>query len=79
MDLYDVLTLDNNKDYIICKTLNYQEKEYLYLIQVDEEENLLEEKLIVEKNGKTLKKIKNSNLNQIISEKFAKMLLEDLK
>lgn len=81
MNLYDIVTLDNNKEYVICKTLTYKEKEYLLLIRVDEDENLLDERLIVEKlnNGKTLKKIKESNLKQIISEKFAKMIIEELK
>ena len=81
MNLYDIITLDNNKDYVICKTLSYKEKEYILLVQVDEEENLLEEKLIVEKinSCNTLKMINDSNLKQIISEKFAKMILEDLK
>lgn len=80
MDLYDIITLDNNKEYVICNAINYNGKEYLLLIRVDEQENLLNEKIIVEKiNNNELKKIQNKNLEQIISEIFAKKIIQNLK
>lgn len=82
MELYDILTLENSKDYVITKMLTYNNKDYLLLIEVDNDENLLEEKLVVEKiidsEGQFVKEIDDDNLKNIISEKFARMLLEDL-
>ena len=83
MELYDIITLDNGKDYVISKMLTYNEKDYLLLLEVDKDENLLNENLIVEKqsdnNGDYVRDITDEKLKQIISEKFAKMLLEDIK
>lgn len=83
MELYDIITLDNGKDYVISKMLIYNEKDYLLLLEVDKDENLLNENLIVEKqsdnNGDYVRDITDEKLKQIISEKFAKMLLEDIK
>lgn len=81
MNELDILTLNNNKDYVIGKMLNFKNKEYLLLIEVDDD-NLLEEKLILEKirvnNKLLLKEISDKLIFKIVSEKFAKMLLEDL-
>ncbi len=83
MEELDILTLDNGNDYVITKKLNYKENDYLLLIQVDKDENLLpEEKIIVQKmkdsSGEYLSVIEDDLTNQIVSEKFAKMLLEDI-
>lgn len=83
MENFDILTLDNGKDYVIAKTLDYNEKTYLLLLEVDKAENLLEDKLVVEKinDGKDeyLEIIEDEKLCEIVSSKFAKMLLEDAK
>ncbi len=83
MEELDILTLDNGKDYVITKVLEYNDRCFLLLIEVNKDENLLDDKLIVEKvnDGKTefLQIIDDERLNIIVSEKFAKMLLEDLK
>lgn len=49
IELYDILTLENNKQYTVIKYLEYNDSEYYLLIEVDENEELLEEKLIVKK------------------------------
>ena len=83
MEELDILTLDNGKDYVIAKMLDYKDRSFLLLIEVDDDENLLEDKLVVEKcksdNQEYLEKIEDKKLYEIISSKFAKMLLEDLK
>lgn len=82
MNELDILTLNNNKDYVIGKMLNFKNKEYLLLIEVDDNDNLLEEKLILEKskvnNKLLLKEISDKLIFKIVSEKFARMLLENL-
>lgn len=82
MNELDILSLSNNKDYVIGKVLNFRNKDYLLLIEVDNDDNLLDEKLILEKskvnNTLLLKEISDTLIFKIVSQKFAKMLLEDL-
>lgn len=49
IELYDILTLENNKKYTVLKKLPYNEQEYYFLVEVDDEEEILEEQLIVKK------------------------------
>lgn len=79
MEELDIITLDNNKDYVISKILNYKGKKYFLLIEVDKDENLLDDKLILEYIDNSLGYIDDELTYKIVSEKFAKMLLEDLK
>ena len=41
MNELDILTLNNNRDYVIGKMLKFRDKEYLLLIEVDNDDNLL--------------------------------------
>lgn len=47
IELYDILTLEDNKDYTIANMTAYNDSEYLYLIEVDKDENLIEKNQIV--------------------------------
>jgi len=49
IELYDILTLENEKQYTVVKKLSYNDYEYYFLIEVDENEDLLEEQMIVKK------------------------------
>ena len=49
IELYDILTLENNKKYTVVKQLPYNGEEYYFLIEVDDDEELLEDQLIVKK------------------------------
>ena len=42
MELYDILTLEDDKEYTVACMATYNDSEYLYLIEVDKEENLIE-------------------------------------
>lgn len=45
LELYKILTIEeenDDKDYTIANMLDYNETTYLYLIEVDKEENLIE-------------------------------------
>lgn len=83
MSELDIITLDNNKDYVIAKILNHKNKEYYLLIAVDKDENLLDERLILEKvivdGDESLATIQDELTYKIVSEKFAKLLLESIK
>lgn len=43
MELYDILTLEDDKDYTIAEMVTHNDSEYLYLIEVDKDENVIEE------------------------------------
>ena len=49
IELYDILTLENNKNYTVVKHLPYNDENYYFLIEVDEDEELLEDQMIVKK------------------------------
>ena len=49
IELYDILTLENNKQYTVIKKLSYNNEEYYFLNEVDEDEELLDEQMIVKK------------------------------
>lgn len=78
MELYDIVTFDN-KDYAIAQQVFYNDKEYLLLIEVDENEDLLEEKLIVEKvttaNGYGIKNIKDAEIYKEVKSRIVDLLL----
>lgn len=78
MNLYDIVTL-YNKDYVISQQVFYNDKEYLLLIEVDENEDLLEEKLIVEKvktkEGYGIKEIKDSEIYKEVKSRIVDLLL----
>ena len=43
MELYDILTLEDDKDYTIAEMVTHNDSEYLYLIEVDKDENVIED------------------------------------
>lgn len=42
MELYDILTLENDKEYTIANMVEYKDSTYLYLLEVDKNEEILE-------------------------------------
>jgi len=58
---HDIISLKNNKKYVISELLNYNDNKYLQLVEVDEEENLKEE-------IKTVKVVKNMAGNYGVDE-----------
>lgn len=81
MEKYDILTLDNGKDYTISQMVEFNGKDYLLLVEVDDDENILEEKLIVEKNKDTneLVVVNDEEEYKNVSSIFTKMILQDLE
>lgn len=59
MELYDILTLEDNKDYTIANMATYNDSEYLYLIEVDKDENLLES------NQKMVRRVVNNGEDSV--------------
>lgn len=81
IELYDILTLENNKNYTVVKYLPYNEEEYYFLIEVDEAEEILDEQMIVKKvviDGEIgVAPIEDEEEFKEIKEMFINMLYQD--
>ncbi len=78
----DIITLKNNnleKEYIIAEILEFNKKKYLYLIETNENNEILDEHQIVEyieeKSG--IKEVDDINLFNELKELFIPMLEQD--
>lgn len=47
IELYDILTLEDDKEYTIANMLEYNNATYLYLIEVDANEELIENNQLI--------------------------------
>ena len=72
VELYDILTLSNNKEYTVLRKLDIDNKKYYLLSEIDSEENPIIDSLkIVEyDNNKTLTEIKEEKLLIELTELF---------
>lgn len=81
IELYDILTLENNKQYTVIKKLSYNNEEYYFLNEVDEDEELLDEQMIVKKiviDGEIgVAPIEDSKEFSEVKEIFINMLYHD--
>lgn len=78
----DVITLKNGnteKEYIIAEILELDGKEYFYLIETNEENEILDNHEIVEfvKNNSGIKSISNIKLFNELKDIFLPMLEQD--
>ena len=80
---YDILTLDDGKDYVVSEELEHNNKNYLLLQEIDENEDIIKENtMIVEKTVDnediSLTTIEPTEENyEYLSNKFSSMLLKD--
>jgi hypothetical protein len=66
LDKYNIITLASGEKYTIAEILDYNDTKYLYLIEVDEEEELLDNYRIV----KAIKDVNNNyGIDDILDEK----------
>ena len=83
IEIYDIITLDNNEEYTVIKKINEQEKKYLLLAPVDEDENPDVEsiKIVEQKNENNILKIvdvKNNDTLKRLSTTFLSELRKGL-
>jgi len=79
LEKHDIISLGNNRKYVILEILNHKNNKYLNLIEVDEEENLKEDIKIVKivrnsKNEYGIDEISDKNELLEVSEIFFTML-----
>lgn len=80
IELYDILTLSNDKEYTVLRMIDLEEKTYYLLAEIDEEENpILDEMKIVEViENNTLIEVKEESLLKELTELFASALEADI-
>ena len=84
IELYDIITLDNNEEYTILKMLNDNNKKYYLLAPVDEEEepDMESVKIVEEINENGLiriAEIEDDALLKKLSKSFLSSLRESLE
>ena len=83
IELYDIITLDNDEEYTVLQSLIESGKKYYLLSMVDEEEEPdLENIRIVEEikeNGKIIvEEVEDATLLQNLSKRFLELIRENL-
>ncbi len=84
IELYDIITLDNNEEYTILKILKKEEEKYYLLAKIDEEEepNMEEIKIakeVVENGLLAIEEIEDQALLKELSKDFLASLRENLE
>lgn len=90
IELYKILTIEDenkeDKDYTVANILDYKETTYLYLIEVDKEENLIETnqmivKLVKNNGEESVEKLTDpeeiKETARLFYELFKKTVLEE--
>lgn len=67
MEIGTVLTLDNNKKYVVVDSINYVGKVYLFLTEENENEVNI---MICEYNNSQLNLVEDEELIKTLTEKF---------
>ena len=84
IELYDIITLENNEEYTVLKILKENNKKYYLLAWVDEDEEpdmenikIVEEKI---KNDKIeIEEIEDEQLSKRLSKEFLSALRESME
>ncbi len=83
IELYDIITLEDNTEYTVLKMLLEENKQYILLAPVDEEEEPdMEELKIVElkeEDTKTVIEEIDEELNKKLAKKFLNLLREGIE
>lgn len=85
---YKILTIENEKgvelDYTVAKILDYENATYLYLIEVDKDENLIENnqmivRYVTNNNEDSVEKVTDSKELQEVARLFYDLFKSDLE
>ncbi len=83
IELYDIITLDNNLEYTVIKRQELNKEQYLLLAPVDEEETPDFDKLkivkeIIDNKETIVEDVEDEELLKQLSAKFLSSLKEDI-
>ena len=84
LELYDIITLDNDEEYTILKILNEKENKYYLLAKVDEEEepdmeNIKIVQEVLENGTIAIEEIEDETLLKKLSKDFLSSLRENIE
>ena len=84
IELYDIITLDNDEEYTILKILNEKENKYYLLAKVDEEEepdmeNIKIVQEVLEDGTIAIEEIEDETLLKKLSKDFLSSLRENIE
>ncbi len=84
LELYDIITLDNDEEYTILKILNEKENKYYLLAKVDEEEepdmeNIKIVQEVLEDGTIAIEEIEDETLLKKLSKDFLSSLRENIE
>ena len=88
IEMYKILTIENQngkeKDYTVANLAEYNDTTYLYLIEVDEEENLIEQnqmiaRLVVNEGEEGIEPVTDSEELKEVSRVFYELFKETVK
>ncbi len=75
MEINDVITFDDNKEYVILDITNYNNHMYLYTVRIDEEEIPTSEykyfRVFNENNDYSVEEVKEENLVKLLTSLFS--------
>lgn len=78
IELYDIITLEDDTEYTVISQLEYQEKLYYLLVPIDAEENpnMNEARIVEYKKSENEVEEVSDELEPILASKFLKLLGE---
>lgn len=86
LERYKILTIEEengDKDYTIANLLDYKETTYLYLIEVDKDENLIESnqmiaRLVLKDGEESIEKVTDEKELKEVARMFYELFKEDM-
>ncbi len=83
IELYDIITLEDNTEYTVLKIIDKGEKKYCLLAPVDEDENPDMENIkiveLIKENNDTIIEDVEDELSQKLAKEFLKLLREGIE
>lgn len=81
MDIGKVITLDNNKDYLLLEKVELNSKEYLYLVEVDKDDipttNYLFLELTHESDGDYTEEVEDKDIIEALTSMLTVKYIND--
>ena len=82
IELYDILTLEDDKEYTVANMILHKDVEYLYLVEVDKDENIIETnqkivRRIITDGMDGVEIVTDIEVSAIFHKLFAKMVKEE--
>lgn len=81
MNIEDIITLEDNKEYLILDIIKYDNEEYMYCVMIDEFDNVTNEyiyvKCIQENNDIFVEEVEDKVVLENIIEIFSKKINDE--